>query len=85
MKVYDDDGTELIQCEMCEGGIWYTECCNGANGCDCKGQMVEMGQCNVCKGTGWRRLDANKMANCEAIRGRCFVGSGPTSGYWAGK
>lgn len=87
MKVYDDDGTELIRCEMCENGIWYTECCNGSGGCDCMGQPVAMGQCNVCGGTGWRRPDANKRANSDSIRrsGRCFAGSGPTSGYWAGK
>jgi len=83
MKVYDDDGTELVRCEMCENGEWWAECCNGADGCDCHGRPVNMGRCNVCNGTGWRRPDADKMANVNTIRGRCFVRSGPTGGYWA--
>lgn len=85
MKAYDDDGTELVQCRNCEGGRWYTECCNGANGCDCRGEIVDMGVCNVCQGAGWHRPNADTEANLNAIRGRCFTGSGPTSGYWAGR
>jgi hypothetical protein len=76
---------DLIPCEMCFNGQWEAGCCNGASGCDCHGQAVPMGRCNVCGGTGMRRKDANKMANVDTIRGRCFIGSGPRTGYWAGK
>lgn len=85
MKVFDDDGVELVRCRNCEGGHWYTECCNGANGCDCHGDVVDMGLCNVCGGTSWHRSDADTQANRRTIQGRCFIGSGPTRGYWAGK
>lgn len=68
---------ELIPCEMCIGGRWETECCNGSGGCSCKGERIDMGRCNVCGGSGMRRKDANKMANCYTIRGQCYVGSGP--------
>lgn len=81
----DHDRDNLVPCEMCEGGQWEVECCNGAGGCDCRGERVPMGRCNVCNGTGMRAWDANKMANVETIRGRCFIGRGPTTGYWAGK
>jgi len=74
-----------VPCEHCQNGRWETECCNGANGCDCRGERVDMGACNVCGGTGMRRPDANTRANIEAIQGRCFIGRGPTSGYWAGR
>lgn len=78
MKAFDDDGTELLQCTACAGrGHWAVECCNGSSGCSCRGQEVDMGPCNVCRGTGWRRLDANVLANCDAIRGMCYLGSGP--------
>lgn len=85
MKAYDDNGEKLIPCEMCENGTWWSECCDGSNNCDCHGQPVNMGTCHVCHGTGWRQPEANKMANVDTIRGRCFIGRGPTSGYWAGK
>jgi hypothetical protein len=77
MKAFDDDGTELIRCTSCENGQWESECCNGAGGCSCR----------VCKGSGWKRPDADAMANAKHIRamGQCFLGSGPSSGYWAGK
>jgi len=83
MIVYDDDGIELIPCN-CENGEWYAECCNGADGCSCYGKPVNMGKCNLCNGTGWRRPDADMMANLVEIRGYCFVGSGQ-SGYWSNK
>jgi hypothetical protein len=85
VKVYDDDGTELEPCRQCFGGRWETECCNGADGCDCRGQVIDMGPCNVCRGTGWHRPDADRRANLRTIQGRCFIGAGPTRGYWAGK
>ena len=76
MKVYDDDGTELNPCNHCEGGRWAVECCSGAGGCDCRGQEVDMGQCNVCGGTGWKRPDADMRANLRTIEGRCFTEHG---------
>ena len=85
MKAIDDDGTELVRCEYCDNGHWETECCNGADGCDCRGERVPMGPCNVCNGTGWRRPDADTRANLQTIQGRCFIGAGPTRGYWAGR
>lgn len=81
----DDDGTEMIKCRNCYGGRWETECCSGAGGCDCRGQPIDMGPCNVCNGTGWHRPDADTRANIRTIEGRCFIGSGPTSGFWAGR
>jgi hypothetical protein len=85
MKAYDDDGNELVQCRNCIGGRWSAECCNGAGGCSCRGQEVDMGACNVCNGTGWHSPEANTMANCDSIRGQCFIGSGPKNGFWAGR
>lgn len=85
MREINNDGTELIRCRNCYNGRWEVECCNGAGGCDCHGKPVDMGICNVCGGTGWHRPDADTRANLRKIQGRCFVGSGPTSGYWAGK
>lgn len=82
MKAFDDDGVELMRCDCCENGRWETECCNGAYGCSCRGQRVDMGRCNVCRGTGWRRPDANTRANVDTIRGALFTGSGPRGGYW---
>jgi hypothetical protein len=77
---------ELQYCEACSGtGHWEVECCSGANGCDCQGQPVPMGKCKVCGGTGQRSADADLRANISTIEGRCFIGRGPTSGYWAGK
>jgi hypothetical protein len=45
-----------------------------------------MGPCNVCSGTG-RVVEGqyDSRANIRTIEGRCFIGSGPTSGYWAGR
>lgn len=75
---------EQAKCPSCHGnGEWETECCSGAGGCDCRGQAVPMGRCNVCHGSGYVRADGvgvNTMANCDAIRGLCYIGSGPTSG-----
>lgn len=79
---------ETIPCPACDGGRWETECCSGAGGCSCRGQVVDMGPCNVCGGTG--EVPANitheeTMANCRAIAGAHFIGSGPSSGVWAGQ
>jgi hypothetical protein len=75
----------MRQCECCENGIWFSECCNGADGCDCRGERVYMSACHVCRGTGMREDNANLRANADSIRGMLFTGSGPTRGYWAGK
>lgn len=78
-------GLDEIQCPSCYGtGEWETECCNGSGGCSCRGERVPMGTCNVCGGTG--KVPANitqeqKMANCRAIQGLHFIGSGPSSMY----
>jgi hypothetical protein len=85
MKAFDNDGTELLKCKNCFGGRWEAECCDGSGGCSCRGQPVDMGTCRVCGGTGWRRPDANLRANVESIGSRCFLGSGPATGFWAGK
>lgn len=76
-------------CPSCYGeGTWDVECCNGAGGCSCKGGLVDMGTCNVCGGAGYViEGQYNERANVNAIMrsGACFAGSGPSSGYWAGK
>ena len=81
----DDSGVQLVRCRNCDGGNWWTECCNGSDGCDCRGQPINMGRCNVCGGTGYHAIDADLRANGRTIAGRCFIGRGPTTGYWAGK
>lgn len=67
MKMIDDDGVEMERCH-CEGGELWTECCNGAGGCDCRGQQVYMGSCRVCHGAGWVRPGTKSNANLDAIR-----------------
>ena len=75
-----------VRCEHCDGdGEWWSECCSGAGGCDCHGRQINMGRCQVCGGTGYRRPEANRDANRRMIQGQCFIGSGPSSGYWRGK
>jgi hypothetical protein len=80
---------QWIKCPSCYGeGRWDTECCNGAGGCSCGGGLVDMGPCHVCGGRG-QVLEGhyNPRANSDFIMrsGACFAGSGPSSGYWAGK
>lgn len=75
----------MERCRNCEDGHWFTECCNGAGGCDCRGQQIDMGPCNVCGGTGWIDADnpsVDTRANLRTIQGQCFIGSGPSSGLW---
>lgn len=69
----------------CDNGTWFAECCSGANGCDCHGQQINMGTCNVCKGSGLIDETSDRRANIKTIQGRCFIGRGPTSGFWAGR
>ncbi len=77
------------RCPSCNGsGRLVTECCNGAGGCSCKGDLVDIGICRVCNGYGYvvkGHYDPN--ANSKFIRATrmCFAGSGPTTGYWADK
>ncbi len=74
-----------IDCPYCFGaGYWECECCSGASGCSCEGQPVNMGDCQVCHGTG-RVIDGEYdiSANGKVIEGYCFLGSGPKGGYWA--
>lgn len=79
--------SNLITCPSCHGsGQWETECCNGSGGCDCRGQVVPMGTCNVCGGDGSipeNTSHERRMANVRSIQGACFIGSGPTRGIWA--
>lgn len=78
--VASSDLLDEINCPSCYGtGEWETECCNGAGGCSCRGQVVPMGRCNVCNGSG--KVPANVTpeqlkANCRAIAGLHFIGSG---------
>jgi len=86
MKNKMKNETEI--CPGCNGaGRWETECCNGSGGCTCQGEPVDMGPCNVCGGSGEvpKGKPINIKANLEAIRGFCFIGSGPSTGIWAGQ
>lgn len=76
-----DDGDEMEPCRSCEGGEWFTECCNGSGGCSCRGQVISMGPCGVCGGSGWHRKDADPLANARSIAGYGFIGTGPRSGW----
>lgn len=78
-----------IECPSCFGeGRWEAECCNGTGGCSCHGMPVDMGTCRVCGGSG-KVIEGkhNPSANADFIMtsGACFLGSGPTSGFWADK
>lgn len=70
----------MITCKYCYGGgeLW-TECCNGAAGCSCRGQQVYMGNCRVCGGRGELEEDVNSRANLDVIRNMCsptgFIGN----------
>lgn len=76
-----------MACPGCLGdGFWETECCDGSGGCSCGGGRIPMGTCNVCQGRGVVDRDGHdSMANAKLIGGYCFVGTGPSSGYWADK
>jgi hypothetical protein len=76
VKLKDQDGREL--CGACCGaGSWETECCDGSRGCSCRGQVIPMGQCLACHGTGYVNEDHDKGANIRSIAGLCYIGSGP--------
>lgn len=76
-------------CPSCYGdGYWEAECCNGRGGCSCMGLPVKMGTCRVCNGSGHViEGQYNGRANSDFIMrsGACFLGSGPSTGYWADK
>ncbi len=38
----------------CQGGRRYVACCDGANGCACRGDFVDRGECRTCGGLGER-------------------------------
>jgi hypothetical protein len=70
-------------CPGCGGsGRFETECCSGAGGCSCRGEIVELGSCRVCGGTG-QVVDGayDRMANRNAIQSLHFIGSGPNHSY----
>jgi hypothetical protein len=74
------------RCPNCGGqGCWQTECCDGSDGCSCRGGLVDMGTCNCCGGTGIVDESYDKDANVRSLQGVCFAGSGPSVGYWAGR
>lgn len=70
---------EWLTCPNCLGqGVWEAECCNGASGCSCKGQTVQMGTCQVCHGSGQvKDGEYDGMANLRMIEGLSYLGSGP--------
>ena len=72
----------MLKCESCYDGRVIAACCNGAGGCSCRGDFVDMGPCRVCGGSGWREDGSDPMANVHSIAGLCFIGSGPTDGSW---
>lgn len=69
----------LEPCKACNGaGTWQTECCSGANGCSCRGEVIDMGTCNGCGGK--KMVEPSKQdptANIRSIAGRSYIGSGP--------
>ena len=70
--------SEASICRACLGaGEWFSECCDGSRGCSCRGQVIAMGQCLACGGTGQIGDGYRASANIDSIRGRCYIGSGP--------
>ena len=57
----------IDECVMCERGEVWIECCNGSQGCPCKGKQVFWGTCLVCGGTGRCSPEADKTANLKAM------------------
>lgn len=78
-----EEGKEQVECRCCENGRWWTECCNGSGGCSCQGGPIDMGECLVCKGTGFHDPETPTDQNWRSIAGLCFIGSGPETGMWA--
>mgnify|MGYP001611626750 FL=1 len=70
-------------CPYCNGdGRFLTECCDGSGGCDCRGEIVDLGNWRVCVGSGQVvEGQYDKQANRRVIQGLHFIGSGPSSMY----
>lgn len=68
----------FVQCDSCESGEVWTECCNGSSGCECQGRQVFFGVCQVCEGTMLRSPSADTQANIKAIRHMATL----TGGYF---
>lgn len=76
---FEEEAMPLVgECPGCHGtGRFDTECCSGAGGCDCRGEVIDIGPCRVCEGTGGVDGTHNPEANLNMIRGMHFIGSGP--------
>lgn len=75
--------SETMRCPGCDGdGRFLTECCDGSGGCTCRGDVVDLGPCRVCGGSG-RVVEGeyDPAANRRAIQGLHFIGSGPRGMY----
>lgn len=76
---------DKIKCDGCGQygpvGRLLTECCSGASGCDCHGDVVDLGICLKCKGTGFMGPDVDPRINLQvimaAISPQGYIGSGP--------
>ena len=76
----DDDGTEMVRCR-CDNGRLVVECCRCSYGSGGGGEPVDTGECRICGGVGWRRVDADTSANTVFVRrlaewGGGYLGSG---------
>lgn len=72
---------KLETCPACNGsGRFLAECCSGAGGCSCGGEIVEMGPCRCCGGRGECGPSADRMANARSIAGLSYLGSDPNNG-----
>lgn len=59
-------------CPLCHGdGRCLTECCSGAYGCPCSGQVLDLGPCHGCNGYGVGEAPVDLDANLRAIRSAC--------------
>lgn len=63
-----------MDCDRCEQGELWAECCNGSDGCPCHGKQVYLGPCRVCNGTGKLPEHADRQANLRLIREMAPVG-----------
>ena len=67
----------MNKCKYCHGsGELWTECCNGASGCECGGREISLGQCRVCHGRGVLDEDVfvDSTANLDAVRAHIIGG-----------
>lgn len=59
-------------CPLCHGdGRCLTECCNGSFNCPCRGDVVDLGPCRGCGGSGMRSPQVDLDANLRVIRSAC--------------